>query len=187
MTTYTFKIAETEAEFDQIHALNYATFVEEIPQHPPNPERRLVDRFHDQNTYLVVLDGETLAGMAAVRGDRPFSLDQKLPDLDAHMPADRPVCEVRLWAVARPYRDAIVMNGLLDFLYRHCTEAGYRMAIISGTLRQARLYQHLGFVPFGPQVGSQAAPYQPLYYRLDRPRPKMGERPPARPRPAEIP
>ena len=30
---YVFKRAETDDEFDQIHALNYRTFVGEIPQH----------------------------------------------------------------------------------------------------------------------------------------------------------
>jgi N-acyl-L-homoserine lactone synthetase len=90
--TLVYKIAETEAEFEQIHRLNYQTFVEEIPQHAPSPERRLVDKFHAENTYLIALvDGE-LAGMLAVRDRRPFSLDQKLPDLDAHLPPGRLIC-----------------------------------------------------------------------------------------------
>ena len=41
MDKYRLKLAETAAEREQIHALNYATFVEEIPQHAPNPSRRL--------------------------------------------------------------------------------------------------------------------------------------------------
>jgi hypothetical protein len=161
-----FRIAVEEDVLEQVHRLNYATFVEEIPQHPPNPERRLVDRFHEENTYLVCLDGDTLAGMSAVRDQRPFSLDAKVDDLDAIMPADRPVCEVRLWTVAQEYRDATVMIGLRDQLWDHCTSRGYALAVISGTTRQARLYAHLGFVPFGPRVGTEEAPYQPMYYRF---------------------
>jgi hypothetical protein len=38
----TFRIARTEADFEQIHRLNYETFVEEIPQHGEDPERRLI-------------------------------------------------------------------------------------------------------------------------------------------------
>ena len=45
MNRYRIKLAETPAEREQVHRLNYETFVEEIPQHAPNPERRLVDRF----------------------------------------------------------------------------------------------------------------------------------------------
>jgi hypothetical protein len=37
------------------------------------------------------------------------------------------------------------------------------MAIISGTLREQKLYRHLGFVPFGPIVGTEEAPFQPMY------------------------
>ena len=47
------KVATEAWEFEQIHRLNYQTFVEEIPQHPPNPEKKLVDKFHQENTYLI--------------------------------------------------------------------------------------------------------------------------------------
>ena len=39
---YWSKIASTAEEFDAIAALNYETFVEEIPQHEVNPTKRLV-------------------------------------------------------------------------------------------------------------------------------------------------
>jgi hypothetical protein len=42
-----FKVASEDSEFEQIHRLNYRTFVEEIPQHGPNPDCTLVDRFND--------------------------------------------------------------------------------------------------------------------------------------------
>ena len=87
--TLTFRIASEEWEFEQIHRLNYATFVEEIPQHPPNPQRRLVDRFHADNTYVIAVHGDRLVGMAAVRDKRPFSLDAKLANLDAYLPPHR--------------------------------------------------------------------------------------------------
>ena len=84
-----FKVASEDWEVEQIHRLNYKTFVEEIPQHHAAPAQRLVDKFHAENTYLICLAGRTLAGMLAMRGNRPFSLDQKLPDLDAHLPAGK--------------------------------------------------------------------------------------------------
>src|ERR1700722_2268906 len=83
-TPLVFKIATEDWEFDLIHQLNYKTFVEEIPQHQPSPLKRMVDRFHAENTYIICLSGRQLVGMLALRGKRPFSLDQKLPDLDSH-------------------------------------------------------------------------------------------------------
>ena len=165
-----FKVASEDWEFEQIHRLNYRTFVEEIPQHQPSTTQRLVDKFHAQNTYLICLCDQKLAGMLAVRGDRPFSLDQKLPNLDSHLPAGRRICEIRLLAIEKKFRGARggqVLQGILALLWQHGVEKSYDLAIISGTTRQARLYQHLGFVPFGPVVGAGDAQFQPMYVTLE--------------------
>jgi aspartate aminotransferase-like enzyme len=126
-----------------------------------------VDKFHAENTYLICLSKQKLVGMLAVRGNRPFSLDQKLPDLDAFLPAGRTVCEIRLLAVEKKFRGAQVLQGILALLWQHGVEKGYDLAIISGTTRQQRLYQHLGFVPFGPLVGSGDAQFQPMFVTLE--------------------
>ncbi|HEX4342198.1 MAG TPA: GNAT family N-acetyltransferase, partial [Verrucomicrobiae bacterium] len=155
--TLAFKTAAEDWELELIHRLNYRTFVEEIPQHKASPTHRLVDKFHAENTYLVCLQGNQLIGMLAVRGNRPFSLDQKVPDLDTHLPAGRKVCEIRLLAIDKKYRGikgGQVLSGILALLWQHGVEKGYDLAIISGTMRQLKLYQHLGFVPFGPVVGT---------------------------------
>ena len=101
-----FKFAAEDWEFEQIHRLNYRTFVEEIPQHTASPGQRLVDKFHAENTYLIGLAGKKLVGMLAVRGNRPFSLDQKLANLDSYLPANRKICEIRLLAVEKKFRGA---------------------------------------------------------------------------------
>lgn len=162
-----FKFATEDREFEQIHRLNYRTFVEEIPQHQPGPTQRLVDKFHAENTYLICLAGTRLIGMLAVRGNRPFSLDQKLANLDTYLPAGRRICEIRLLAVDRKHRGAQVLQGILALLWQHGIEKGYDLAIISGTTRQFKLYQHLGFVPFGPLVGNGEAQFQPMYITLE--------------------
>jgi len=165
-----FKFANEDWEFEQIHRLNYKTFVEEIPQHQPSASPRLVDKFHAQNTYLICLQNQKLVGMLAVRGHRPFSLDQKLPNLDAHLPAGRTICEIRLLAIEKKFRGARsgqILQGILALLWQHGVERGYDLAIISGTTRQAKLYQHLGFVPFGPLVGGGEAQFQPMYVTLE--------------------
>lgn len=165
-----FKVATEDWEFEQIHRLNYRTFVEEIPQHQAAPSHRLVDKFHSQNTYLICLANQKLAGMLAVRGTRPFSLDQKVPDLDCHLPPNRSICEIRLLAIEKKFRGmrgGQVLAGILALLWQHGVEHGYDLAIISGTTRQLKLYQHLGFVPFGPLVGTGEAQFQPMYVTLE--------------------
>src|SRR5436309_6692642 len=162
-----FKIASEESEFEQIFRLNYKTFVEELPQHPPNPEKRLVDRFHHENTYLIALDGDELVGMMAVRDKRPFSLDEKLGNIDRYLPPGRKMCEVRLLAVLPSHRNGMVFQGLLKLLFDYGLSRHYNLGVISGTVRQQKLYKHLGFVPFGPLVGPKEAQYQPMYLTLE--------------------
>ncbi len=167
-TSLRFKIATEGQEFEAIHRLNYKTFVEEIPQHGRNPEQRLVDKFHGENTYAVCLHADRLVGMVTGRATRPFSLDQKLPNLDAHLPAGRKVLEVRLLSVEKEYRNGFVFSRLVGLLAQHFRDQGFDLAIISGTVRQRRLYQHLGFVPFGPVVGTGEAQFQPMYLTLEK-------------------
>lgn len=162
-------------DFDAIHRLNYQTFVEEIPQHPPNAERLLIDRFHAENTYAICVAEDQLVGMACGRCERPFSLDLKLPGLDRWLPPHRKAVEIRLLSVTRNYRapsgnssgKSSVFFGLITFLSSHFLELGCDLALISGTVRQLRLYRHLGFEPFGERVGSAEAAYQPMFLTLD--------------------
>ncbi|HEX7063647.1 MAG TPA: GNAT family N-acetyltransferase [Bacillales bacterium] len=163
-----FKIASEPSEFEQIYKLNYKTFVGEIPQHEENAENRLIDRFHEENTYIVCIDEGKIVGMIAVRGNRPFSLDEKLEDLDSYFPDGRSICEVRLLAVEKEYRNGRVFVGLMRKLIQYCVNEGYDMAIISGTTREQKLYKHLGFVPFGPLVGTEEASFQPMYLTREK-------------------
>lgn len=162
-----FKIASEDWEFEQIHQLNYKTFVEEIPQHQPSTTPRLVDKFHAENTYLICLCADQLVGMMAVRGNRPFSLDQKLPKLDEYLPQRQKPCEIRLLAVEKEFRSGQVFRGLLGLLWQHGLDRGYDLAVISGTTRQTKLYRHLGFTPFGPLLGTNDAQFQPMYITLE--------------------
>jgi aspartate aminotransferase-like enzyme/GNAT superfamily N-acetyltransferase len=168
MHAYRIKLAETAAEREQVHRLNYETFVEEIPQHAPNAERRLVDRFDAENEYAIALTGESeVIGMLALRAQRPFSLDQKLERLDDYLPPHRSLCELRLLAVRREHRHRVLMRDLVAFIAWRCIQAGHDLAVISGTTRQLALYRHLGFEPFGPLVGSAGAQYQPMVLSLE--------------------
>jgi len=166
MERLNYRIAEP-ADFDAIHRLNYQTFVEEIPQHPPNPDGRLVDRFHAENTYLICRAESGLVGMVCGRCARPFSLDLKLPNLDRWLPTHRKAVEIRLLSVAPAYRKTSVFRELTTILSRHFMAQGCDLAVISGTVRELKLYRRLGFEPFGERVGAADASYQPMYLTLD--------------------
>ncbi|WP_236719717.1 hypothetical protein [Neobacillus mesonae] len=83
---YFFKIADRPAEFTQIHELNYHTFSEEIPQHPKNLEKKLIDSFHEENTYIICLKQEEVIGMIAIRAQLRFRSIEKSVPLKNHFP-----------------------------------------------------------------------------------------------------
>lgn len=159
-----YKVAETASEFEQIHKLNYRTFAEEIPQHDRNESQKLVDKFHDENTYIICLKDNRLVGMIAVRGKRPFSLDGKIGPVERQLPIQvkKPV-EVRLLAIDQDYRNGRAFLGLMQALVQYCLKAGYDAALISGTVREQKLYGQLGFTPFAQLTGTAEAAFQPMY------------------------
>ena len=101
-------------------------------------------KFHDENTYFICLEGETLIGMVAGRANRPISLDHKLSDLDSYLPNVESICEIRLLAVDKERRGGRVLKGLLTMLADYCIQNGHALAIISGTMTQQKLYRRLG-------------------------------------------
>ncbi|MGH8709988.1 MAG: aminotransferase class V-fold PLP-dependent enzyme [Burkholderiales bacterium] len=163
-----FGLAKTSDEFDQIFRLNHQTFTSEIPQHPPKDDGRLIDRFHSENEYVICKEGTNVVGMVALRATRPFSLDEKLPDLDQYIPPNRSVCEIRLLAVRKGYRHKQILPGLMREIINVSRQRHLDYAVISGTTRQIRLYLHLGFEPFGPLIGKPGAFFQPMGIAIER-------------------
>lgn len=154
-------------EFLQIHELNYKTFVEEIQQHQENAEKKLVDKFHNKNKYIIAKIEEKVIGMVCYNMQRPFSLDEKLPNLDSYLPEHKSIAEIRLLALHPEERKATVAYRLLKYLCKVLIQEQTNAAVISGTTRQLSLYKKIGFVPFGPLVGTNDAAYQPMYITLN--------------------
>jgi predicted N-acetyltransferase YhbS len=161
------KRATELSEFSQIHELNYKTFVEEIPQHSQNEEKKLVDKFHDKNQYIIAKRGDKVIGMVCYNLQRPFSLDAKLNDFETYLPRYKRLAEIRLLSVTPDERNTKVSYRLLQYLCHELIGKGTDMAVISGTTRQLRLYSRIGFVPFGPLVGTTEALFQPMYITLN--------------------
>lgn len=161
---YWSKIAATDEEFDTIAALNYETFVEEIPQHEHNPSRRLIDKFHDENVYVIVYKNTEMVGMVAFRDTRPFSIDRKIGDVENYLDAEvcEHLCEIRLLAVKKDHRNGRVFTKLATAIYRYFYDAGYTACVISGTVREEKMYTQMGFRQFASAVGTEEARYLPM-------------------------
>ncbi|MBI1917630.1 MAG: aminotransferase class V-fold PLP-dependent enzyme [Planctomycetes bacterium] len=163
---YVFKRAETDDEFDQIHALNYRTFVGEIPQHADTGTGRLVDKFHHKNTYFIALQDTEVVGMVSVHGQPPFSIADRLPDPGLlERPGTRPL-EVRLLAIKSEKRHSVVYSGLVWTLFRYAQDVGATHLFISGVQERLSLYEQLGFERIGPPVQGGRAVFIPMAVRV---------------------
>lgn len=105
--------------------------------------------------------------MLALRDKRPFSLDQKMENLDGYVPIHERICEVRLLSVIKQFRKTKVMYGLIKKAFQYITLNEYDILVISGILNQQKLYKHIGFIPFGDVVGNNDAKFQPMYITRD--------------------
>jgi predicted N-acetyltransferase YhbS len=159
---YLFKRADANHEFEQIHRLNYRTFVEEIPQHAPSDTGRLVDKFHHKNTYFIVVRDEQVVGMVSVHGQTPFSVAGRRPDPEIlERPGCRPL-EVRLLAIEPQERSGNVLIGLLWMALEHARNGGFTDVYISGVADRVEMYRRIGFEPLGPAVSDGTASFVPM-------------------------
>jgi aspartate aminotransferase-like enzyme len=165
---YIFKRADTTEELEQIHRLNFRTFVNEIPQHPDPGTGRLIDKFHDKNLYFIAVRDGRVVAMVSSHDEPPFSVSDRLPDPDIlRRPGTRPL-EVRLLAVDPPKRNSTVFFGLLWSLYEHARLHGYTHLYISGFSERVPLYERLGFEMLGPAVRCGDASFVPMVLTVGR-------------------
>ena len=160
---YRYKQAETDDEFEQIFRLNYEVFVDELGQHPPRADARLVDKFHAKNRYAIALEGDHVVGMIAFHAEPPFSVAEKLADPGV-LTALGSIAEIRLLAIAREHRSRRVLRGLFLAVYHQSLE--YDAIVISGRVEEEKMYTALGFRALGPAVESGASRFIPMAVRV---------------------
>lgn len=164
---YEVKLATTQDELQQVHRLNFDTFVEEIGQHTAPPgQRHLVDKYDAKNRYFVVKREADVAAMLAVHNTPPFSTAGRLRDPAILEQFGDRLIEVRLLAVRPALRHSRVLLALFWALYRYAQTAHYSHLLISGVREQLDLYRRLGFHALGPPVQSGDAWFAPMAMAL---------------------
>jgi aspartate aminotransferase-like enzyme len=159
---YLFKWAETANEYEQIHSLNYRTFVGEIPQHPDTGTGTLIDKFHHKNRYLISLKEGRVVGMVSAHDEPPFSIADRLSDpSQIQKPGMRPI-EVRLMAIEPAERNTSMFVGFVWALYTHAQATAHTHIVISGVHGRVEMYERLGFVALGPAVPCGQAAFVPM-------------------------
>ena len=161
-----FKKDDTGGEFEQVHALNYRTFAEEIGQFAADGSGILVDRFHAKNTYFVAVEQERVLGMVAVHDEPPFSAASRLADRTVLGTLRRPL-EVRLLAIEPHARHRMILAGLMWKAFEAAQGRGCSHILISGRAEKLRIYEKLGFRTLGPAVRAGAAWFSPMALAME--------------------
>lgn len=165
---YLFKRAETPDEFEQIHRLNYRTFVHELGQHADNGQGLLIDKYHAKNTYFIAVSEGRVVGMLSVHDEPPFSIESRLPDPTILKKPGMRLLEVRLLAIEPGQRKTHVLAGMIYTMNEFARAKGYTHYVISGVTNQLELYKHIGFEAIGPAVCDGAASFVPMMTTLER-------------------
>ncbi|HEY3443856.1 MAG TPA: GNAT family N-acetyltransferase [Paludibaculum sp.] len=160
--TYSFRIAESVEDFQQIRRLNHRIFCEELGQHAARPGGLLADPFEARSQYLLALCRDVVAGMVCVHADPPWSMTKRLADASILDTLPKPFLEVRLLALAPEHRNRMVVAGLLAGVLELALDAGCRTLLISGVTSQVKMYSRLGFTELGPAVADGAAAFYPM-------------------------
>jgi hypothetical protein len=166
---FSFKAAETAAELDQVHRLNYETFVCEVAQHSDPGTGRLIDKFHHKNTYLIATLGDAVVGMAAAHDSPPFSIADRLLDPTIlERPGERPL-EVRLFAVRPGYQHGPVFSGLIWAILQHAQRFKHTRLLVSGLRERVSIYAKIGVRTLGPAVAFGRATFVAMTLELESP------------------
>jgi N-acetylglutamate synthase-like GNAT family acetyltransferase len=164
---YTFRTAETGEDFEGIRRLNHRIFAEEIGQHAPTGDGRLIDARETQSRFTIALCEGEVVGMVAVSPHRPFSVEKRLPGPGIIESLGRRPLEVRLLAIAPAHRNGMLMAGLLGRMVLTAMEQGHDVLLISGVEERVALYERLGFRKLGPAIPEGNAAFYPMALKLD--------------------
>jgi hypothetical protein len=163
---YSFRLAQSHDEREQILQLLHRTFVLEVRQDADTGTGRLVDKFHHKNTYIVAVHQRRVCGMVAVHDRPPFSAAGAL-DREGILERLCPkLLEVRRLAVELAERSGLVFAGLIWSVYEYAQRGGYRYIAISGLLERQGMYEKLGFRPLGAPVRKGEAYFVPMLVDL---------------------
>jgi hypothetical protein len=103
--------------------------------------------------------------MVCYNGERPFSLDAKIPDLDQYLPQHKNIVEADYYRYARkkgiPQLPTACCNFLVNAFTTECTCRGN-----IGTTRQLKLYSAMGFEHLVRLLARPVAEFQPMFITL---------------------
>ncbi len=169
---YEVRLAEGEADLEQVWRLNYETYVKELRQDHVSAEVAasglLPDKFRDTSVYVIAQHRGELVGMLAITlPTGPFSIEASLTDPSVLAGIRDQTVEFRRLAVKRTHRGKGVFLRMTDLALQWGFGQGYRHAIMSALDTKMVTYTRLGFQEFDQPFVKGACTYHPMRCSLD--------------------
>ncbi|MFE9839125.1 aminotransferase class I/II-fold pyridoxal phosphate-dependent enzyme [Streptomyces sp. NPDC005551] len=147
-----------------IHELRHRVYAEELGQHAPNSEGRLVDGLDGDNVYLVAARGADRVGFVSVTPPWAgrYGLDKYLTRAELPLLDEADVFEVRLLTVEPQARTGAAGALLMYAALRWIASRGGRRVVAMGRSDLVDMYRAAGLRPVGRTVRSGAVDFEVL-------------------------
>ncbi|MFJ7344402.1 aminotransferase class I/II-fold pyridoxal phosphate-dependent enzyme [Streptomyces sp. NPDC101110] len=154
----------TAGDMSWIHELRHRVYAEELGQHAPNAEGRLVDGLDGDNTYLVAARGAEPRGFVSVTPPwvGRYGLDKYLTRAELPLLDEAGVFEVRLLTVEPGARNGAAGALLMYAALRWIASRGGRRVVAMGRADLIGMYRAAGLRPVGRTVRSGAVDFEVL-------------------------
>ncbi|MFJ4536733.1 aminotransferase class I/II-fold pyridoxal phosphate-dependent enzyme [Streptomyces tibetensis] len=154
----------TADDLSWIHELRHRVYAEELGQHLPNAEGRLVDGLDGDNVYLVAARGADRVGFVSVTPPWAgrYGLDKYLTRAELPLLDEADVFEVRLLTVEPDARAGAAGALLMYAALRWIASRGGRRVVAMGRADLVGMYRAAGLRPVGRTVRSGAVDFEVL-------------------------
>ncbi|MEU7723114.1 histidinol-phosphate aminotransferase family protein [Streptomyces tibetensis] len=154
----------TAGDISWIHELRHRVYAEELAQHVPNAEGRLVDGLDGDNVYLVAARGADRVGFVSVTPPwvGRYGLDKYLTRAELPLLDEADVFEVRLLTVEPDARAGAAGPLLMYAALRWIASRGGRLVVAMGRADLLGMYRAAGLRPVGRTVRSGAVDFEVL-------------------------
>lgn len=153
----------------RIYQLRHDVYARELGQHHANDRGELTDVLDEFNEYLVVAQGDEIAGFLSITppGGGRYSLDKYLPREEWPFPVDSGLYELRLLTVVQPHRSGPAAMLLMHAAQRWLQERSATRVMAIGRREVLEIYLKIGLERLGPSFQSGAVQYDLLAAKLD--------------------
>ncbi|MFF4981323.1 aminotransferase class I/II-fold pyridoxal phosphate-dependent enzyme [Streptomyces sp. NPDC001046] len=147
-----------------IHELRHRVYAQELGQHAPNAEGRLVDGLDGENVYLVAARDADRVGFVSVTPPwvGRYGLDKYLTRSELPLLDEADVFEVRLLTVEPDARSGAAGAALIYAALRWIASRGGRRVVAMGRSDLIGMYRAAGLRPVGRTVRSGAVDFEVL-------------------------